>query len=680
MVDFGGEPRESVGLSASGDLSSFIMVSTPTRSGRPGGAAPAPPRIGGRSGAAALTALRDAAALLRRGRAGDAVAAYRRIVKADPDNPEAHHNLGVALRADGRGEEAIGAYRRALELRPGYAAAHHHLAQALDAAARPMEALKHHFQAFRLASDRTDFAQALAQALRPIRLKSASPAVVEGLAALFAAPDVDRQDLMAVTASLVLARDGVNDAVAAAVRPWAEAAPILRSWWQGPSGRALAADALFHGLLRETILSEERVEILAAALRRLLLEEAAREGALADAETAASLAAQGFATGFALPVAPEEQAQVEELAALLSTPPPAADRRVEAWLLATAMYRPIEAFAGAVAACVQARRTGALASVLARQCDEPAQDRALARSVESLTPIDDTVSMAVRAQYEADPYPRWRSIMRRPARPLGEVVTTLFPSVNAGTLPPPHRILVAGCGTGRHALNVAFRYADSSIVAIDLSRAALAYGMRRARELGVDNLRFRQADILNLGAIDERFELIEASGVLHHMADPIAGWRVLAGLLKPGGFMKVGLYSRLGRQPIEAARRFVAERGFAATAEGIRAARQAIRALAADDPIRKVADELDFASISGCRDLLFHVQERSFTLPEIDAALGALGLRFLGFELADEGARAAYAKLFPEDRERTDLERWRAVEEARPATFRTMYQFWCRRP
>ena len=622
-----------------------------------------------------LSALRDAAALLRHGRASEAVAAYRRIVKANPDNPEAHHNLGVALRADNRGEEAIMAYRRSLELRPGYAAAHHHLAQSLDAVARPMEALKHHFQAFRLASDRSDFAQALAQALRPIRLKSASPAVVDGLAALFAAPDIDRQDLMAVTASLVLARDGVASAIDAATRPWPEGAALLRGWWRGPSGRGLAGDALFHGLLRETILAEERVERLIAALRRLLLEQFVQDGALADADTAASLACQGFATDFALPVGAEELALVDRLAASA-----AGDRR--AVLIVLAMYRPLDTVGGAIEAADRVGSAGdALATVVTRQVDEPAQDRDLMQSIESLTAIDDVTSAAVRAQYEEHPYPRWRSITRRPARKLGEVVTSLFASVDAASVPhPPHRILVAGCGTGRHALNVAFRYADATVLAVDLSRASLAYGMRRARELGVDDLRFRQADILRLGALDERFDLIEASGVLHHMADPIAGWRVLTGLLKPGSFIKLGLYSQAGRQPIEAARRFVAERGFPATDGGIRAARQAIRALGPEDTIRKAADELDFASISGCRDLLFHVQEQSFTLPRIAAAIDDLGLGFLGFELADDGARAAYAKLFPEDRQRTDLGRWHQLEQSRPVTFRTMYQFWCRKP
>ncbi|MGQ0676176.1 MAG: methyltransferase domain-containing protein [Rhodospirillales bacterium] len=637
--------------------------------------------------AAVAAALRDAAALLRHGRAAEAVAAYRRIVKAHPENPEAHHNLGVALRAEGHGEEAVAAYRRAIELRPGYAAAHHNLGQALSAAGRPMEALKHHFQAYRLARDRADFAQALATGLRSVRLKSASPAVVEGVVSLFAQTDIDRQDLMGVTASLILARAALQAPLAVAGQPWQAAAAKLTAWWNGAEARALAADPLFHGLLRETVLSEERLETLAAALRRLFLERVARgqplEAATGDYAVAASLACQGFATNYAASESAAEAKAVEQLARRLAREALAIDSEAAAELLMTlAMYRPLGALSGAAEAARRARRAIAdLDEVVKRQIDEPAEERKLADAMQSLTEVADATSAAVRRQYEENPYPRWRSITRRPARPLAEVLTGLFPALDPAVIPPPrHRILVAGCGTGRHALNVAFRYADSDILAVDLSRASLAYGMRRAHELGVDNIRFRQADILGLDAIGERFDLIEASGVLHHMADPLKGWAILVDLLKPGGFIKIGLYSTLARQGIAAARRFVAARGFPATADGVRAARGAVRALAPDDPVRKVADELDFASISGCRDLLFHVQETGFTLPQIAAAIEALKLNFLGFEVVDEGARLAYAKLFPDDRRRVDLDRWRQIEEQRPGTFRTMYQFWCRRP
>ena len=57
-----------------------------------------------------------------------------------------------------------------------------------------------------------------------------------------------------------------------------------------------------------------------------------------------------------------------------------------------------------------------------------------------------------------------------------------------------------------------------------------------------------------------------------------------------GGFMRVGLYSKLGRRATSTPRaRFVAERGYAPTAEGIRRSRQDILALPDErEPARDV--------------------------------------------------------------------------------------------
>ena len=60
-----------------------------------------------------------------------AEALYRRIVKADPDNWEAHNNLGnlLADRADLTGSAA--AFRRALAINPEYADGHNNLGTVL---------------------------------------------------------------------------------------------------------------------------------------------------------------------------------------------------------------------------------------------------------------------------------------------------------------------------------------------------------------------------------------------------------------------------------------------------------------------------------------------------------------------------------------------------------------------
>src|SRR4029079_18331294 len=168
-------------------------------------------------------------------------------------------------------------------------------------------------------------------------------------------------------------------------------------------------------------------------------------------------------------------------------------------------------------------------------------------------------------------------------------------------------------------------------------------------------------------------------GGLHHLEDPVAGFRILRSLLRPGGVMRVGLYSEFARRHVVRAREFIAEHGFAQTPEGIRACRAAILARQDDPLLARVARGEDFYSLSGCRDLIFHVQEQRFTLPRIAAILHALGLQFIGFEWPDAGTPARYRDRFPDDPALTNLDNWHALETDRPDTFVLMYQFWVRK-
>ena len=67
------------------------------------------------------------------------------------------------------------------------------------------------------------------------------------------------------------------------------------------------------------------------------------------------------------------------------------------------------------------------------------------------------------------------------------------------------------------------------------------------------------ADILKLDKLNRQFDIVESSGVLHHMKNPMAGWKVLVNCLKDGGLMKIGLYSALARQHINEIRREILE-------------------------------------------------------------------------------------------------------------------------
>jgi 2-polyprenyl-3-methyl-5-hydroxy-6-metoxy-1,4-benzoquinol methylase len=372
--------------------------------------------------------------------------------------------------------------------------------------------------------------------------------------------------------------------------------------------------------MEDTVIRDARLELAITTARRRMLED----------ETAVAIAHQCFNTEYVFDESPEEVRQ-------LSPQRP----------VAYAAYRPLHTL-GAVQVPPSLQR---------RQIDEPLQERRLAATIPALTGVQSDVSAAVQAQYEANPYPRW---IRAPAT---------FPQFASDA----KKILVAGCGTGQHAIATARCFPAAEVLAIDLSRASLAYAMRKTIELGVTNVQYRQADILALGGLAERFDLIECLGVLHHLEHPLDGWRVLRSLLKPGGSMRIGLYSELGRRSVVAARALIAEHGWRADAEGIRACRAAIRA---DPRFPAIAANEDFYSMSGCRDLLFHVQEHRFTLPQIEAMLAELGLDFLGFEFADSGAALRrYQERFSDPR---NLRHWHELEQQYPDTFSRRYQFWVR--
>jgi 2-polyprenyl-3-methyl-5-hydroxy-6-metoxy-1,4-benzoquinol methylase len=319
----------------------------------------------------------------------------------------------------------------------------------------------------------------------------------------------------------------------------------------------------------------------------------------------------------------------------------------------------------------------ALKELLRVQIQEPEQERRLRKTIRTLTPINDGISRAVRQQYEENPYPRWvvpRILRCASATEYAQSQTPL--KADAVPLQPETPdVLIAGCGSGQQPVEVAISVPLARITAVDLSLTAMAYGMRKAEELGLSTIKFAQADLLELGAWTQRYDMIMCTGVLHHLEQPEKGLDVLLSLLKPGGIMKLALYSEAGRQSIVAGRDFIAAKGYAPSGEGIRQCRRDIFALPPSDPVRAVAERSDFYALSPCRDLLFHVQEHRFTIPQIKALLAERNLRLLGFIYSKVSRFTSYLARFPDNPEADNLDNWEIYEAENPMTFKNMYQF-----
>ena len=212
------------------------------------------------------------------------------------------------------------------------------------------------------------------------------------------------------------------------------------------------------------------------------------------------------------------------------------------------------------------------------------------------------------------------------------------------------------------------------ILTIDLSLNSLSYAKRKTQELNINNIKYIQADILNLDKFSNKFDMIDSVGVLHHMDKPLTGWKVLTDCLKRGGLMRIGLYSELGRRHIVEIRKEISKAGIGASDEEIKDWRDTIMR-SGKDHHKLITSSADFYSLSTLKDLVFHVQEHRFTIPQLKQYLNELGLKFCGFEQMEVVPHFQQTNKHKEDL--YDLDKWQAYEEANPKAFSGMYQFWC---
>jgi len=611
--------------------------------------------------------------LLEKGEVEGALEWFRRSIGGEPRNPVAHNNLGSALNALGDVPATIAAYRKAVEIDPRYAMAWYNLGLALRELADDQGTFDAFRNAVRCGPHFAPAWQGFADEFSRTRFEAWDAQAAQELTQVLLHPAIDARRLAEAAASLLM----LDPSFAPALRAVPGAGPTAQ-WLTGDGLQAVAHPMLL-ALIENSVVPEPALETFLRALRRRALEAWA-SGPLSNsprfAELACALAQQCFLNEYVWPESPEETAVVERLAERV--------RAGDASMLELALlaaYRPL----AAIPALAHPAAAGeAFERLWRRQVAEPAEEARLRVAIPALTAVTDQTSRAVQAQYEENPYPRWHRVPASLASafPLRRVLRTLFPHLDLARFAVSESpdILIAGCGTGFQAAITAARNPAGRILAIDLSRPSLAYAMRRCGELRLTNLRFAQADVLQLGSLPERFDMIECTGVLHHLRDPLAGWRVLASLLKRGGVMKVALYSEVARRGVVAARELIARHGLGADREGIRAARQLVLAQPGESPAGSLAQSPDLYSASGTRDLLLHVQEHRFTAAQVADSIRSLGLEFLGVELADPSVLRAYRERFPEDPTAVSLANWGRFEAEHPDVFAGMYQFWAGSP
>jgi len=171
------------------------------------------------------------------------------------------------------------------------------------------------------------------------------------------------------------------------------------------------------------------------------------------------------------------------------------------------------------------------------------------------------VTEQVKAFYEENPFPNYddhesvRSLIEKSRK--GKYARALDQAI-----PYNASVLEVGCGTGQltNFLGVSCR----RVIGTDLCLNSLRLASAFRRGQGLNRIRFIQANLFRLPFERAQFDVVLCNGVLHHTSDPQEGFQALVPLVRPGGYIVIGLYNTYGRLMTDTRRAFFRLTGGAA--------------------------------------------------------------------------------------------------------------------
>ena len=596
------------------------------------------------------------------------IESYKKAIAIKPDYAQEFNNIGVELQKKGMYVEAIECYEKATRLKPKFALAHYNMGDILMQINRNDDALYSYKKAIMLQPNYADRSSNLSIAFRNIKFSNPDREMQFFIKSL-----LDRKttivpsDISGAAISLLeyepiilkLSKDKSSAEISQNLKG------VILELYKIPILIELLKSCPIHSLSLEKILKNIRSRILLSISKIKLSSE------ILIFQSA--LAIQCFNNEYIYDCSEIELNAIEVLVNLVNGKLNNGEQPSSQYILCLASYMSLYDYNFSK----RIDCTPEIQEVFNQQIEDKEKEITLKKKIPVLEEITNKISSKVRSQYENNPYPRWiTSAHKANPKTISDIVNSLKLNINNSSIIDVNhpKILVAGCGTGQHSISTALRFANSEVLAVDLSLSSLAYAKRKTQELGIANISYMQADILDLNKLDEKFDLIECAGVLHHMDDPMAGWKILKNCLKDSGLMKIALYSELARLDIIKMREEINKLRIEASDIGMKLYRNKI--INSDSDHHKlISISQDFYSMSALRDLLFHTQEHRFTIPQIKSSIRDLGLKFMGFE--DHINVSNLQVNNTEVGDLYDLDKWNIYEEANPAAFISMYQFWC---
>ncbi|WP_269623986.1 tetratricopeptide repeat protein [Prochlorococcus marinus] len=634
--------------------------------------------------------------LKNRGNLKEAESYYRKSIAIDPNYSNAHANLGNILKDLGNLKEAELSIRRAIELNPNLAISHSNLGNILRDLGNLKEAelsfrraitLDHdyavgHFNLGNILRDLGNLKEAFDCYLKTIEIDPNYPNFYPFITRFLneSNPSLLNQTKLKIILNDLLKRNDIPHKELFNAFKFSYINKIENN--QGKLNLEYSKNGLFSServfinALKKIIFKDYRLEMLLTSIRKNTCDQIEKNKVELndyELEFIFALAEQCFLNEYIYSFSKEEELSINKIIQLCIN-----GEINEQNIAIIACYYPLYKILDQLPSLKNFNSSNpSFNELIILQVSEPLKEINLSKSIKKLGIITDDISKQVKSQYEQSPYPRWRygNIFNEKKFSSIQVINNEIKpnSIGLNFYNKEIKILIAGCGTGNQILQ-SQKYTNAQIIGIDISLSSLSYAQRKINELGINNVELIQMDILEISLLKEKFDIIECSGVLHHMNDPSRGLRALLDVLKNNGFLKLGLYSELARKNIVQAREYISTNNLQSNDQDIRAFRENIFS----DKIKQISNlrnSGDFFTMSECRDLCFHTKEHRFTINRLQKTFKSNGLEFLGF-LIQQPIKSLYTKNFPQDTKQINLQNWARFEEKFPNTFGGMYQFW----
>ena len=121
----------------------------------------------------------------------------------------------------------------------------------------------------------------------------------------------------------------------------------------------------------------------------------------------------------------------------------------------------------------------------------------------------------------------------------------LFAKLLNDQIPFGTRILECGCGTGQ--LTNFLSIASRTVIGIDICMNSLKMANKFREANDLKRAHFFQMNLFRPSFKPQSFDLVISNGVPHHTSDPFLAFKSISNLVKPNGYILIGLYHKYGR-------------------------------------------------------------------------------------------------------------------------------------